>query len=225
MWPFHTHYEQHNTHNNVWCENCVISLLPFSHSEPHEIVFGHQSTSCIKIVKTPLVPARSTSWLAQTTLVHLLKSGTHHLAELVTHFLAPVHINMLKAQYVMSGNFPNTLYGTWWEPNLPTYKITASIWAEHNPNSTNPWCSSHTHPFLTNSVLHLSCKNSQENMSASPCSSNVMFFHLLMLLCACTNLNVMIEIFLKTLSFSEHLEHTALVWPPSNHGPPRREMV
>ena len=162
-----------------------------------------------------LKPARSISWLAQPTLVHLLKSGTHHLAELVTHFLAPVHINMLKAQCVMSGNFTNTLHGAWWAPNLPIYNMTASIWVEHNPNSTNPWCSSHTHPFSTNSVLHLSCKNSQENMSASPCSSNVMFFHLLMLLCACTNLNVMIEIFLKTLSFSEHLKQTALVRPPS----------
>ena len=120
----------------------------------------------------------------------------------------------------------NTLHGSWWEPNLPTYNITASIWAEHNPNSTYPWCSSHTHLCWSNlSFLLLSCKNSQENMSASSCSSNVMFFHLLMLLCACTNLNVMIEILLKKFSVSKHLKQTALVWPPSNHGPPRREIV
>ena len=133
-----------------------------------------------------------------------------------------------KPNMFMSGNFTNTLHGAWWEPNLPTYKKTASIWAEHNPNSTNPWCSSHTHPFLTSSFLHLSCKNSQENMSASPCSSNEMFFHLLMLLCACTNLDVMIEILLKTLSFSEH-QHLEYTRPScvllQRHGPPRREIV
>ena len=89
-----------------------------------------------------------------------------------------------------------------WHPDF----FSASIWAEHNPNFTNPWCCAHTPSRLNKSFLYLSCKNSQENMSASPCSSNVMFFHLLMILCACTNLNVMIEILLKTLSFSGHLK-------------------
>ena len=175
--------------------------------------FGLQSTSCINNVKAPLVPARSTSWLAHTgpsaQIWHSPPCRTCHSLSRSCATWTCWNPNM--SCLATSPTLCMERGG-----NLPTYNITAVIWAEHNPNSTNPGCFCHTHLCWSNlSFLHLSCKNSQENMSASPCSSNVMFFHLLMLLCACTNLNVMIEILQKTLSFSEHLKQTALVRPPS----------
>ena len=52
-------------------------------------------------------------------------------------------------------------------------------------------CAAH----LSKAFLIFSCKSSQANLSTSPSTSSVMIFHLLMLHCACMNLNVLGEVF------------------------------
>ena len=78
---------------------------------------------------------------------------------------------------------------------------------------------------LSRYPLYFACQSSQAKPSASHTTSSVMFFHLLMPVCVCTNLDVPVEVFPRgLLTFSQQLLHTALVLPPYREAALSRHM-
>ena len=225
MCPFHALYERHNT-KNIWLrDSCDLT----------DALCSLRTTWNRLWASIHLLHQHRESTFSTCTLHFLI--GTHWS---ICSNLAPTTLpNLLltfsllctwtcwKPNTSCLATSSNTLHGSWWEPNLPTYNITASIWAEHNPNSTYPWCSSHTQSLLIKSFFPALV---MQEIHKKTCPHHRVRQTWCSYICWCffapaTNLNVMIEILLKKFSFSKHLKQTALVWPPSNHGPPRREIV